>query len=79
MPEPTPERPRDAGVAETEPEELGQHEGVGLLANDARRRLEADGFTESEIQRWAEAFIAERGSGTADDFVAWIAEQEKPA
>jgi hypothetical protein len=79
MPEPTPERPRDAGVAETEPEELGQHEGASLLANEARARLKADGFTEAEIESWAETFIADEGSGTVEEFVAWIAEQEKPA
>ncbi len=35
MPEPTPELPGDANVPEEEPEELGQHEAVNLLANDA--------------------------------------------
>ena len=79
MPEPTPERPRDAGVPEIEPAELGQYEGASLLANDARERLRADGFTDSQIGRWAETFIAERSSGTADEFVAWIIEQENPA
>ena len=79
MPEPTPERPRDAGVPEIEPAELGQYEGASLLANDARERLRADGFTDSQIERWAETFIAERSSGTADEFVAWIVEQENRA
>jgi hypothetical protein len=79
MPEPTPESPRDAGVAETGPDELGQHESASLLANEARERLRADGFTDSQIGRWAETFIAERGSGDADEFVAWIIEQENRA
>jgi len=79
MPEPTPERPRDAGVRETEPAELGQYEGASLLANDARERLRADGFTDSQIERWAETYIAERSSGSADEFVAWIIEQENRA
>jgi hypothetical protein len=79
MPEPIPERPLDAGVAEREPEELGQQEGVQLLANDARERLRADGFSDAEIESWAETFMAERSSGSADEFVAWIARRERGA
>ena len=40
------ELPGDANVPEEEPAELGQHEAVNLLANDARERLHADGFTD---------------------------------
>jgi hypothetical protein len=76
MPEPIPEQPEDANVAEEEPAELGQHEAVNLLANDARERLHADGFTDSQIRRWAETFITENSAGEADDFIAWIAAQE---
>jgi hypothetical protein len=79
MPEPIPERPADAGVAESEPVELGQQESVQLLANDARERLHADGFSDAEIESWAETFIAERSSGSADEFVAWIASRERGA
>jgi hypothetical protein len=78
MPEPQPERPRDAGVPESEPAELGQLEGASLLANDARARLRADGFDDNEIGIWADAFIAQRGSGSVDEFVEWIARQERP-
>jgi hypothetical protein len=42
---------RDAGVPEVEPAVLGQYEGASLLANDARERLRADGFTDSQIGR----------------------------
>ena len=77
MPEPIPESPLDAGVPEEEPSELGQQEGVHLLANDSRERLRADGFTDLQILRWAETYIAENSSGTADEFVEWIAAQEK--
>ena len=76
MPEPIPEQPEDANVPEEEPEELGQHEAVNLLANDARERLHADGFTDSQIRRWAETFITEKSAGEADEFIAWIAAQE---
>ncbi len=40
-PAPIPELPRDAGVAETEPDELGALEGARVLENDAREQLSA--------------------------------------
>ncbi len=76
MPEPIPESPSDAGVPEEEPAELGQQEAVNLLANDARERLSADGFTNAQILKWAETFITEKSSGDADEFVEWITAQE---
>jgi hypothetical protein len=75
MPEPTPESPAEAGVEEETPE-LMQIEGARMLGNDARRRLHADGFTDSQIDAWAETFIAEQSSGDVDEFIAWIAAQE---
>ena len=74
--EPVAESPEDAGVAEEVPE-LGQIEGARLLANEARRRLEGDGFDDAQIVAWAETFIAEVGSGDVDEFVEWIARQER--
>jgi hypothetical protein len=79
MPEPIPESPTEAGVPEEEPAELGQQESANLLANDARERLRADGFTDSQIIRWAETFIAENSAGSADEFVAWITAEENRA
>jgi hypothetical protein len=78
MPEPEPTRPEDVGVAEEVPE-LMQIEGARTLGNDARERLHADGFDDQQIDAWAETFIAEVGSGTVDQFVAWIATQERNA
>jgi hypothetical protein len=75
MPEPTPATPEEAGVPEEVPE-LAQIEGARTLGNEARTRLRADGFTDAQIDAWAETFIAENSSGTVDEFVAWIAEQE---
>ena len=75
MPEPTPETPAEAGVVEETPE-LGNIEGARILGNDARQRLHADGFTDAQIDAWAETFIAEESSGSVDEFVAWIARQE---
>ena len=75
MPEPTPESPAEAGVVEETPE-LTAIEGARTLGNDARERLHADGFSDTQIDAWAETFIAEESSGTVDQFVAWISEQE---
>ena len=75
-PEPTPESPSDVGVPERVPE-LPQIEGARTLGNDARERLHADGFDDAQIDAWAETFIAERSSGTVDEFVAWIARRER--
>ena len=76
MPEPEPTKPEDVGVAEEVPE-LMQIEGARTLGNDARGRLRADGFDDQQIDAWAETFIAEVSSGTVDQFVAWIARQER--
>jgi hypothetical protein len=76
MPEPEPAAPRDVGVAEEVPE-LSQIEGARLLGNDARERLHADGFDDAQIDAWAETFITEVGSGTVEQFVAWIERQER--
>jgi hypothetical protein len=75
-PEPAPLDPEEVGVAEEVPE-LMQIEGARTLGNDARERLHADGFDDQQIDAWAETFIAEVGSGTVDQFVAWIARQER--
>jgi hypothetical protein len=73
----TPERPRDAGVPEEVPESLGAIEGARTLANEARERLRADGFSDDQIDQWAETFITEVGSGDVEELVGWIAEQER--
>ena len=76
MPEPIPEDPDEAGVEEKVPD-LPNIEGARLLGNDARERLHADGFDDEQIDAWAETFIAEVSSGTVDQFVEWIARQER--
>ena len=73
----TPERPRDAGVPEEVPEELSAIEGARTLANEARERLRADGFTDDQIDQWAESFITEVSSGSVDDLIAWIGGKER--
>ncbi|MFI5054190.1 MAG: hypothetical protein ACHQDE_07505 [Acidimicrobiia bacterium] len=74
--EPAAKSPADVGVPEETPE-LGEIEGARTLGNEARSRLSADGFSAAQIDAWAETFIAEVGSGTVDEFVAWIRGQEQ--
>lgn len=71
-----PEAPEQAGVDEETPD-LAQIEPAHLLANDARERLEAKGFSYSQIRKWAETYVAE-ADGTADieTFIEWIRENE---
>jgi hypothetical protein len=73
-----PERPRDAGTPEAVPDAVTAIEGARILANEARARLRADGFSDAQIDEWAEAFISEVGSGEVDDLVAWIGRRERP-
>jgi hypothetical protein len=75
----TPEPPQAEGV--TEPvlseEEI---EGDRMLANEARSRLRADGFTDPEIDAWTRAYYttAEGGvdQGDVDGLIAFIREQQ---
>lgn len=73
-----PERPRAAGVPEEIPDDTSAIEGARILANEARPRLRADGLTDTQIDEWADAFIAEVGAGEVDDLIAWIAAREQP-
>lgn len=75
MADPNPERPAGAGVPERTPETM-EVESAHLLANDAKGRLGDKGFDDDQIQRWADAFIAEGNAGDVDDFVAWIDAKE---
>lgn len=72
---PIPHHPHDVGVEETCPE-LAQIEGAHLLANAGREFLRGCGFDDRQILEWAEAYIAEQGSGTVDTFITWIHECE---
>jgi hypothetical protein len=72
----TPESPGDAGLSEADDTVIEDVEPVHLLANDARERLRADGFTDAQILRWAEAFFGTHDEGTVDELVDWIRAQE---
>jgi hypothetical protein len=72
-----PERPSEAGVPEEVPEEVTAIEGARTLANEARSQLRERGFSDDEIDRWADAFLAEHGPGELPDFLRWIEAREQ--
>ena len=71
----TPETPEAEGLVEPEldTEEI---EGDRLLANEARGRLRADGFTDSEIDAWVRAYYTQsvdgRDQGDVDGLIRFI-------
>ncbi|MGH2775849.1 MAG: hypothetical protein ACRDJT_10530 [Actinomycetota bacterium] len=71
-----PERPGEAGVEEATPPTM-QVEGARVLADDAKPLLESKGFSDDQIRRWADTYIAEVGSGDVNSFVAWIDERQE--
>jgi hypothetical protein len=74
----TPEEPSEAGVEE-QVADSAHEEGARLLADEALPRLAAAGFSDDQIRRWAEVFVARQGSGDPEEFIAWIAQQEHQA
>lgn len=71
-----PAYPHDVGVEDALPD-LSRLEGAHLLANEARALLRADRFTDDEIDRWAEAYLATYATATLHDFLSWIAAKEQ--
>ncbi|MGZ4786494.1 MAG: hypothetical protein ACXV5S_12565 [Acidimicrobiales bacterium] len=75
-----PENPEAEGLT---PPELSEEESAGdrLLANAARGRLRADGFTDVEIDRWVKIYYtqAEGGvdQGDVEGLIAFIREQQE--
>lgn len=70
-----PEEPSDAGVQERLAD-TAHEEGARTLADEATARLAASGFSDEQIRRWAEVFVATEGSGDPEEFIAWIVDQE---
>lgn len=76
MSEAEPKEPREAGVDEARPG-LPEIESAELLANHARARLEKEGFEQSQIENWAQAYVREHGPGDVEKFISWVAQQER--
>lgn len=70
-----PEFPEDEGLVEPELPEVDV-EGARLLGNEARERLRADGFTDSEIDAWVRVYFEQDHEGTVEGLVAFIAAEE---
>ena len=58
----TPETPEAEGLVEPELD-IDEIEGDRLLANEARGRLRADGFTDPEIDAWVRAYYTQSVGG----------------
>jgi hypothetical protein len=73
----TPERPEAEGL--TRPElTIEEVEGAHLLANEARARLRADGFTDAQIDGWAVTYYRIDGDeGDVDGLIAFIRAEEE--
>ena len=71
----TPETPEAEGLVEPELD-TDEIEGDRLLANEARGRLRADGFTDSEIDAWVRAYYTQsvdgRDQGDVDGLIRFI-------
>lgn len=76
MPRLEPERPEEEGVPEETPRDT-QTEGAHLLVNEAKQRLQTEDFSEDQLQRWADTYIAEGGTGGVDEFIIWIRERQE--
>ena len=70
-----PDQPEDDGLAEPELPEV-DIEGARLLANEARARLHADGFDDSEIEAWVRVYFEQEHEGTVEGLLAFIVEEQ---
>jgi hypothetical protein len=73
-----PGSPADFGVSEPELR-IEQVEPARELGNDAREHLREAGFSDTQIDDWADAFIARTGEGSVGELVAWIGDQQNAA
>ncbi|MFN2590240.1 MAG: hypothetical protein ABR518_05680 [Actinomycetota bacterium] len=71
-----PVSPAVIGIAPAQPD-TAHIEGAHLLADEARSRLTADGFTDDEIMQWADDFVSVERSGDVNEFLSWIEQQER--
>ena len=71
-----PEEPDDAGLA-FEEVSIVDVEPMHEIANAARDTLHKRGFDDNEIDDWAREFVAHEGPGEVDEFLEWVAQQER--
>lgn len=71
----TPAAPHDLGIDDDDPD-TAHAEAAHLVADGARHMLRAEGFTDDEIRRWADAYVTRPRSGDVVAFLDWIDTQE---
>ena len=49
------------------------------LGNEAREQLQELGFSDTQIDDWADEFIAHTGEGSVGELIDWIAAQQNAA
>ena len=70
-----PDLPEEEGLVEPELPEVDV-EGARLLANEARGRLQGQGFDDDEIEAWVRVYFEQDHEGTVDGLVAFIAREQ---
>ena len=74
-----PERPEAEGLVEPELA-IEEIEGARLLGNEARERLRGDGFSDAEIEAWANTYYRTstdgRDEGDVEGLVTFIRAEE---
>ena len=70
-----PDRPEDEGLTDPDLPQVNI-EGAHLLANEARGRLKADGFTDDEVDAWTRVYFEEGHEGDVEGLVAFIAAEQ---
>lgn len=72
----SPASPHDVGVGEADPDSA-HAEAAHLLADAAGPALRDRGFTDAQINEWADAYLRAEGSGGVDGLIAWIEARER--
>lgn len=72
------EEPHTIGIDDRDPD-AAHTEAAHLLAGEAHDILREQGFTDSQILHWADAYMRAEHSGDVDVFLAWISVQEHGA
>lgn len=70
-----PKEPSDAGIPQDHPRPA-QEEAAHQLAAEARPRLEDRGFSDVQIDDWADAYLARGEAGDVEHFLSWVQTQE---
>jgi hypothetical protein len=70
-----PEPPESEGLRQPELPDA-DIEPARLLANEARARLEGEGFDDDEIDAWTRVYYERRGEGDVEGLLAFIRSEQ---